>query len=219
MDLARAMLDPIEVRRTIAFAARTMPREEMTTPVPHRDRSDEFQRVALPHLRAAYQLARWLTHAEHDADDVMQEAWLRAFKYFDGFHGTDARSWLLSIVRNAYYTWREKQPARAEPETRTRSTDEDESDALLFETVDGREPGPDAGAVRAADQRMVDEAIRSLPLEFREAVVLREIEELSYKQIAAVLDVPIGTVMSRLSRGRELLRRHLSPRMHAEDGR
>jgi len=181
-----------------------------------RDRSASFERVALPHLKSAFQLARWLTRDPHDAEDVMQEAYLRAFKYFDGFHGNDGRTWLLSIVRNAYYTWREKQPARVERRSSARSDSEDENAAALSDLPSDREPSPDAELLRACDRRLVDDAICALPDEFREVMVLRELEELSYKQIAAVVDVPIGTVMSRLARGREHLRQLLQERIDRE---
>jgi RNA polymerase sigma-70 factor (ECF subfamily) len=212
-------LESSAIQRRVSGPARnTMPAQENGKHVPDRDRSDEFQRLAMPHLRSAYQLARWLTRSDHDAEDVMQESYLRAFKYFDGFHGTDARTWLLSIVRNTYCTWRDRQPARPEPGPVARAQVDVDADGLFFEMADDREPAPDAGLMREADQRTVDEAIGDLPLEFREVVVLREIEELSYKQIAAVLDVPIGTVMSRLARGREHLRRHFSVRVDEEAG-
>ena len=218
MESAPSTLDPrANHRRAHDPPRHTMTPREIGKHVPDRDRSEEFQRLAMPHLKSAYQLSRWLTRSDHDAEDVMQEAYMRAFKYFESFHGTDARTWLLSIVRNTYCTWRERQPARAEadPIARVKS---DEADALFFELADEREPRPDAALLREADQTMVDAAIRALPLEFREVVVLREIEELSYKEIAAVLDVPIGTVMSRLARGREQLRRDLARRIDEEAG-
>jgi RNA polymerase sigma factor (sigma-70 family) len=219
VDSAPSTLEMLTVERRASRSARhTMPAQENWKHVPDRDRSDEFQRLAVPHLRSAYQLARWLTRSDHDAEDVMQEAYLRAFKYFDGFHGTDARTWLLSIVRNTYCTWRERQPARPEPDLVARAQSDADHDGLFFDAADDREPSPDARLMHEADQRSVDEAIGDLPLEFREVVVLREIEELAYKQIAAVLDVPIGTVMSRLARGRELLRRHFSRRIDEGEG-
>ena len=169
-----------------------------------------FERIALPHLKSAYELARWLTRDEHDAEDVMQEAYLRAFKYFDGFNGSDARTWLLAIVRNTFYTWREKESVR---ESGMSIDDleglEAEGGAALVASADDR---PDARLLRSADRRVVDEAIRALPVEFREVIVMRELEELSYKQIASVAGIPLGTVMSRIARGREHLRRHLSQR-------
>jgi RNA polymerase sigma-70 factor (ECF subfamily) len=172
--------------------------------LPERDRVALFEQIALPHLDAAYRLARWLTRDDHDAQDVMQEAYLRAFKYFDAFAGGNARAWLLSIVRNSYYTLNDKRlPSSDSPV--------DEMDVLVADgspsVIAGRrEPDPDATSQRAAERELVDRAIAGLPDEFREVLVLREIEELSYKEIAQVANIPIGTVMSRLSRARSLLR-------------
>jgi RNA polymerase sigma-70 factor (ECF subfamily) len=173
-----------------------------------REQVAAFERIALPHLKAAYELARWLTRDEHDAEDVMQEAYLRAFKYFEGFNGSDARTWLLAIVRNTFYTWREKEAVRVSGISIDDAEGLDgDGAAALVESADER---PDARLLRACDRRLVDEAIRALPVEFREVVVLRELEELSYKQIATVAGIPLGTVMSRIARGREHLRRILS---------
>ena len=163
-----------------------------------------FEQIALPHLDAAYRLARWLTRDEHEAQDVTQEAYLRAFKYFDAFAGGNARAWLLSIVRNSYYTLNEKRlPSSDSPVEELDVLVADGSPALI---AGRREPDPDAASQRAAERELVDRAIASLPDEFREVLVLREIEELSYKEIAQVANIPIGTVMSRLSRARSLLR-------------
>ncbi len=169
-----------------------------------------FEREILPHLDAAYNMARWLLRGSDDAQDVAQEALLRAFKYFDGFHGENAKAWLLRIVRNSCYTW-----IKDRPRMESMSADEEgrldpEHERALQAAGHGL-PAPDARLVNAADRRQLHDALEKLPLALREVVVLREIEELSYKQIAAVVDVPIGTVMSRLSRGRELLLQSLSP--------
>jgi RNA polymerase sigma factor (sigma-70 family) len=170
-------------------------REGAATVLTDRERADAFEKAVLPHLPAAFRLARWLARDPHDAEDVLQEAYLRAFRYHATFSGDDARTWLLAIVRNAFYTLREKQPDAAE--------------------VDGtgatsREAGPEEALESTSERARIDAAIRALPAEFREVIVLREIEGLSYKQIASVARIPIGTVMSRLSRGREDLRRLLS---------
>ena len=160
-----------------------------------------FERQVLPHVDAAYNLARWLTHDDHDADDVLQEAMLRAFRHFAGLRG-EARPWLLAIVRNACWSWlRANRPAELPA-----AEDELESDA----------PGPEALAAREFDRRTLNEAIAALPLPFREALVLRELEDLPYKEIAAIAGIPIGTVMSRLSRARKLLLQHLQ-RARQED--
>lgn len=173
-----------------------------------------FEQIALPHLDAAYRLARWLTRDEHDAQDVLQDAYLRAFKYFEALGGGNARAWLLTIVRNSYYTLNEKRPPGADAPV-------EELDALVADgspsVIAGRrEPDPDASTLRAAERERVDQAIARLPDEFREVLVLREIEELSYKEIAQVASIPIGTVMSRLSRARNLLRTALGERITQE---
>lgn len=154
-----------------------------------------FEEAVMPHLDAAYNLARWLTRNEADAQDMVQEAYLRALRFFGGFRGTDARAWLLTIVRNTCYTWlrRNKWPEF--------SGDFDE--VALAREAEG--PDPETEQVLKAQAQLVNEAIEKLPIEFREVVVLRELEELSYKEIGVVLGVPIGTVMSRLARARRRL--------------
>jgi RNA polymerase sigma factor (sigma-70 family) len=146
----------------------------------------------LPHLDAAYNLARWLSAAE--ADDVTQEAMLRAFRGFDGFRGSDARPWLLAIVRNCHYT-------AAGRRARLRAVPLPEEETLAADV-----PDPEASAIEADEARKVNLAIEALPDEFREVLVLRELENMSYREIAAVTGAPMGTVMSRLARARTLLR-------------
>ena len=164
--------------------------------------------MVLPHLDAAYNLARWLTRREHDAQDIVQEAYLRAFKAFDQFHGTsgDARCWILTIVRNTCFTWM----------ARNRT-----AEAAVSFDADAHDRGsdtasPDLLMQRSDDQAMVRSAIEALPVEFREVIILREFENLSYQQIAAVADVPVGTVMSRLARARERLSRALCAQLTQE---
>jgi len=176
--------------------------------LPDRERVAEFERVALPHARSAFELARWLTRDAHDAEDVVQEAFLRALKYFDAFGGTDARTWLLAIVRNTFYTWHSKRSARESDVPLTEGGAL--ADSAEGELADPTQQGPEVELDRASDRSAVDRALRALPLEFREVIVLRELEELSYKEIAAVAQIPLGTVMSRLARGREHLRRLLA---------
>ena len=159
-----------------------------------------FEEALLPHLNAAYNLARWLTRNDHDAEDVVQEAYLRAFRFFAGFNGLDGRAWLLTIVRNTCYTWLKR---NRPPEL---SYDSDE-DMLLKQESDGIDP--EELQMLKARRELVAQAIEQLPLEFREVIVLREFEELSYKEIAAVAGVPIGTVMSRLARARKRLLKSL----------
>ena len=165
-----------------------------------------FELLLMPHLAAGYNLARWLTRNEHDAEDLVQEAYLRALRSFDGYRGGDARAWLLSIVRNTCYTW-----LRQHRGSRT-AADEDPTDM-----ADDPAAEPEAQVIRQADGELVRWALEELPVEFREAVVLRELEGLSYKEIADVAGVPLGTVMSRLSRGRKLLERALRRRMGGPD--
>jgi len=154
-----------------------------------------FERVVLPHLDDAYTLARYLLRDEHDAQDVVQEASLRALRYFDGYSGGDARAWLLAIVRNCSFTWRKRQRAddRTVPVEDTAELPTREADA------------PDVAAMQASERARVQRAISALPEEFREVIVLREVEDLSYREIGDIVGVPIGTVMSRLARARKRL--------------
>ncbi len=151
----------------------------------------------MPHFDAAYNLARWLTQSASDADDVVQESYLRAFTFFDGFRGGDGRAWMLSIVRNTCFTWLRKN--RAYDLAMELDEDSPASPALNPETMHFRQAG--AETVRAA--------LAKLPAEFREVLVLREMEGLSYKEIAEIAGIAIGTVMSRLARARKRLHDHL----------
>ena len=156
------------------------------------EKTAQFEKTVWPHLRTAYNLARWLTRRDADAQDVVQEALLRAFKSFAGYRGGDARAWLLAIVRNTCYNWLRK--------NRSHEALEQEPDlALLKDTA----PGPEMQAQAGARQALVRHALGQLPLEFREVLVLRELEGLSYKEIGEVAGLPIGTVMSRLARARD----------------
>ena len=158
------------------------------------NRRARFERAMLPHLDAAYNLARWLVGNAQDAEDVAQEACLRALTFFDSFRGEDGRAWLLAIVRNTCYDWLRK---NRNPQL-LGSTEE-------LDAAADPGPGPEAAQLRHADQRAVRDALEALPAEYREALVLRELEGMSYKEIARVTDLPIGTVMSRLARGRKRL--------------
>ncbi len=160
------------------------------------DRRTRFDRAVLPHLDAAYDLARWLTRNDQDAEDVLQTASLRALQFFDGFHGVNARAWLLTIVRNSFYTWLAQQ--KGTPESA------DPFDEEIHSTISGG-ADPEVELLRQADSRLLRQGFESLPLPLREVMVLRELEGLSYKEIAAIAAVPIGTVMSRLSRARRQL--------------
>ena len=162
-----------------------------------------FEAVVLPHLDAAYTLARYLTHDRHDAEDAVQDAFLRALRHFDGFRGGDARSWLLAIVRNTCYTFRQ----RNRRDTLTTEFDEE----LHSDPAESEET--DAVALRGALRESLTQAVSRLPLEFREVIVLRELQGLSYKEISEVAGVPVGTVMSRLARARQRLQRALGPHL------
>jgi RNA polymerase sigma-70 factor (ECF subfamily) len=165
-----------------------------------------FERVALPHLDAAYNLARWLTRDEHGAEDVVQEAFFRAARFFAGFRGGDGRTWLLAVVRRASYDWLQKQRAWAA----SAPFDED-----AHSPPDGHDPS--VLAIRKADVELLRRVVEDLPTEYREVIVLRELEGLSYQQIATVTEVPLGTVMSRLSRARKQLQNRLAPCSGGED--
>jgi RNA polymerase sigma-70 factor, ECF subfamily len=170
--------------------------------------AQRFEELALPHLDAAYNLARWLTRNDHDAHDVVQEAYLRAFRFFAGFHGDNARSWLLAIVRNTCYTWLQQNRGLRVNASLDELLDSGEADAMLA-AAEPSEEGPEKLLRREEDKAMLNRALEQLPEEFREVLVLKELEDLSYREIAAVTGVPLGTVMSRLSRARKLLYKHL----------
>jgi RNA polymerase sigma-70 factor, ECF subfamily len=171
--------------------------------VDEQDKLARFEQCMMPHMAAAYNLARWLAGNEPDAQDVVQEAFLRGFKFFGGFRGGDSRAWLLRIVRNSFYDWLRKQ-RRTKLET---PFDEQVHEAAAVS------PGPDAALLAKADKEMVNQAIEALPVEYREVLVLRELEGLAYKEIADIAALPIGTVMSRLARAREQLRQALLERL------
>ncbi len=154
----------------------------------------------LPHLDAAYNLARWLTGNEHDAEDVVQESYLRAVKFFRGFHGESARPWLLAIVRNTCYTWLRRN-RMDEP-----TTELDDS----TQVIDPSSANPESILLAAARTELVRQALEALPPGFREIVILRELEGMSYKEIADIASIPVGTVMSRLARARARLQKLLS---------
>ncbi len=174
-------------------------------------RSGPFEQHLMPHLDAAYNLARWLTRNDHDAEDVVQEAYLRAMRYFDGLKGGDARPWLLAIVRNTCYTWLEKnRPAELVP------LDDSNSAAVEAEAAanaSGPPSNPEVILLQSANRKLVNQALEELPVGYREVIVMREIEDMSYKEIASIAGIPMGTVMSRLARGREMLRNAIETRM------
>lgn len=176
-----------------------MPQKDRRESVREQRTFGTFEQVVLPHLDAAYNLARWLLHGEHDAEDVVQEACLRAFNAFGQFQGGEARSWLLTIVRNACYTWLTRNRQRAP----AASFDEGLHDVATDTS------NPEIILQQRTDRDAVKLAIEELPIEFREVLILREFEGMSYQQIASVADLPVGTVMSRLARARQRLERAL----------
>jgi RNA polymerase sigma-70 factor (ECF subfamily) len=157
-----------------------------------------FEQLVLPHLDAAFNLARWILRGRADAEDVAQEALLRALRFFRGFHGGDVRAWLLQIVRNSCYTWLEKN----RPMELTTEFDE--------ELHPQPSVNPESLAIAGDNRERLTRALESLPPRFREVLVLRELEGCSYKEIAAITSMPIGTVMSALARGRQRLQRILT---------
>jgi RNA polymerase sigma-70 factor (ECF subfamily) len=159
-----------------------------------------FEAQVLPHLDAAYRFARWLTQAPGDAEDVAQEAILRAFRAFDTLRGSDVKAWLMTIVRNCHSTALKQRQRRAFvplPE---------ENDAQDGQAMTAATPGPEDESIRRDEQRTLERLIAALPEEHRTVLMLREIEEMDYRQIAQITDVPIGTVMSRLARSRAALK-------------
>jgi RNA polymerase sigma-70 factor (ECF subfamily) len=163
-----------------------------------------FTEIMLPHLDAAYNLARWLTGDAADAADVVQDAMLRGLRFFGTFRGSNAKAWILAIVRNTAYSWikANRRPEIAAP----RGCDADAFDRAIAEIPTSAED-PEAALIRSGERRKLDRLIAALSPEFRECLVLREIEDMSYKEIAQVTGVPIGTVMSRLARARRLMQR------------
>jgi RNA polymerase sigma-70 factor, ECF subfamily len=168
--------------------------------VPEKAELARFEQVVLPHLGAAYNLARWITGNEHDAEDVVQESYLRALKFFDGFRGSNSRPWLLTIVRNTCFTWL-RQNRFSEL-----STELDEK----IHSLEKEPADPESMLLAAAQSEIVRRAIEELSPEFREVVILREMEGMSYKEIADIASIPVGTVMSRLARARSRLEGLLS---------
>ena len=171
------------------------------------ERVRRFEETVTAHLDAAYNFARWLTRDERNAEDVVQEACLRAFRFLDSLRGENARAWLLTIVRNTYYTWLKKNQV----EILSVAFDEETMAAHGLDAVEleGSEGPADRLLEQQDARRLINDALALLPDEFREVIVLRELEDMSYKEIARIADIPLGTVMSRLSRARKLLLQQL----------
>ncbi|HSD11459.1 MAG TPA: sigma-70 family RNA polymerase sigma factor [Candidatus Binatia bacterium] len=171
----------------------------MTKPLWEKAKRADFEAAVLSHLDAAYNLARWLLRNEQDAEDAVQDALLRAFRFFADLRGGDGRAWLLTIVRNTCYS-------------RFRKAGAGERNVALDEEVhdlNGGAVSPETEVIRQASSRSIQQALEALPVDLREAIVLRELEGLSYAEIASVAEIPIGTVMSRLSRARRRLQETL----------
>ena len=167
---------------------------------------ERFEEIVLPHLDAAFNLARWLTCNDQDAEDVVQEAYLRAYKFFNSFRGIDARSWLLTIIRNTSYSWLQK----------NRPRDLATSSDTELEIMESNLLDPEAQLIQNADNDLIEHALDRLALEYREVIVLRELEGMSYKEIASITNIPLGTVMSRLARARKQLQQYLVCHMSRE---
>jgi RNA polymerase sigma-70 factor (ECF subfamily) len=164
------------------------------------DGRNRFEAQVLPHLDAAYRFARWLSRSPSDAEDIVQEAFLRAFRGFDALRGTDAKAWLLTIVKNCHLTAL-KQRQRRNFVPLPEEQDVQDGHAMIAAT-----PDPETTSIRRDEERTLDRLMSALPEEQREVLVLREIEELDYRQIATITNIPIGTVMSRLARARAALK-------------
>src|ERR1700743_2066930 len=164
------------------------------------DRRQRFEAQALPHLDAAYRFARWLSRSPADADDIVQDAVLRAFRAFDDMRGADAKAWLLAIVKNCCATRMSREAKRSQvplPE----EYDVEDGHTMIADT-----PDPETESIREDQRRVLTRLLAALPEEHREVLVLRELEDMDYRQIASVTRVPIGTVMSRLARARAALK-------------
>ena len=178
----------------------------MTSSTPNAPDIATFDQVVLPHLDAAYRLARWLVGNQDDAQDAVQEAALRALRYFQTFSGGNGRAWFLRIVRHTCYGWRNHLTA-----VPTELFDEEQHSGV------NTAKDPEELLLQADDVELIDEALRNLPRRFRELLVLREIEGLSYQELADVLDIPRGTVMSGLSRARHAMRGALVDQLELRD--
>jgi RNA polymerase sigma factor (sigma-70 family) len=201
----RRVLAGCEVSRIGGILSRALAQGKGKLVHAHSTRA-RFEQYIMPHLAAAYNLARWLTRHDQDAEDVVQEAFLRAYKFFGNFHGGDSRAWLLTIVRHTCYTWLRQNRAHELTE---------EFDETLHD-VTRADVNPETLLLHDAQQQLLQRALQALPVAFREVVVLRDLEGLSYKDIAHITDLPLGTVMSRLARARTRLQQYVTAHLHTE---
>ena len=170
------------------------------------DSTARFERIVQPHLGDAYALARWITGNSADADDVVQEACLRAFRSIGGYAGGNTRAWILTIVRNTAYTWLARNRNAVVTAVDDLVATENVNAAQAVTSAGGRyDANPEAELIARADAARLEEVITALPPRFRDTLVLRDIQGLDYREIAAVTEVPVGTVMSRLARARQRL--------------
>jgi RNA polymerase sigma factor (sigma-70 family) len=204
-DLRRTELDEV-VQRKRPEGPDRLSGQQQTSDLIVKSKDDRamFDEVFLPHMAEAYRLAQWLTGNAYDAEDVVQDAALRAFRGIKSFGAVNARAWSLTIVRNTAYSWLAKNKSKAVVFTDDLSPAEQQE--VEHEGLYGtRVETPEEIALSKADAEDVQQALEKLPAHFREVIVLREINQLNYRDIAEITNVPIGTVMSRLSRGRQLL--------------
>jgi len=166
------------------------------------DRRRRFEAQVLPHLDAAYRFAKWLARSSDDANDVVQETILRAYRGFDALRGSDVKAWLLTIVRNCHST------ALKQPQRRALVPLPDEDDTHDRYALIATTPDPESASIRRDEEHTLEELIARLPDKYREVLIMREIEDMRYREIAAVTNLPMGTVMSRLARARSVLKEH-----------
>ena len=198
---------PVTVEQFAEFSRSRAPRARNTHAVTEEEQNARrFEQIVMPHLDSAYNLARWLTRSDADAQDVVQESCLRAFKYFAGFDGQYANAWLLKIVRNTCYTWLKRNRPAEEALALEDNVDEVEANTTAIDlNASGLGRNPEAMLIGKRDAQRLDGLIAQLPPVYREVLILRELEEMAYRDIAEIVGIPIGTVMSRLARARQIL--------------
>jgi RNA polymerase sigma-70 factor, ECF subfamily len=234
LDAAAMGLYSVGAANIARTPSRSAPREPIEPPDPgqhvasnlpafamsEEKRARQFREVALPHLDDAYNLARWLSRSAADADDIVQDAYMRAYQFFDGFRGTNPRAWILTIVRNSYYAWARKARSQAAVPLHGNPSGDPDDDSELrdIELWDPEQEDAESRLIRKTEAEALHGFIAALPVAFRETLVLREMHELPYQQIAEITGVPIGTVMSRLARARGLLQKAWAAYREKEQG-